>query len=188
MSVRIGVLMENSDLSEGLENAFTSWASESSPPTTCDDAIAKLKKTKFTAQFTDAEDLNYRQAVQRALDAGLKKLTSYPETDTQQKWTDFWAEPDGANLAHLLSSKSTRVGCAIGTCVPQTQEYRTSQTSAKFLFCEMKPAAEENKAPFDKEYYEALTERKTPLTAMTEEDLKAPVQGAAAAAVPSLGS
>ena len=37
-----------------------------------------------------------------------------------------------------------------------------------------------------KEYYEALIARQTLLTAMTEEDLKVPVQGAAAAAVPSL--
>ncbi|CDJ28155.1 uncharacterized protein EMH_0099560 [Eimeria mitis] len=108
MSVRIGVLTEDSTLADGLKAAFTA-AEEPLIAASCDEAIAKLKEKKFTALFTSAEDRNYRQAVQKALDAGLGK-----------------------------------------------------------------------------EYYEALIERKTPLTAMTEEDLKAPVQGAAAAAVPSL--
>ncbi|CDJ34024.1 SAG family member [Eimeria mitis] len=147
--------------------------------------ICTQKEKKFTALFTNAEDRNYRQAVQKALDAGLGELKSYPETETEEKWTEFWAKPDGANLAHLLSSNSTKVGCAIGTCAAAAQVYRTSQ-SATFLFCQMEPAAVKDKAPFDKEYYEALKERKTQLTAMTDEDLKAPVQGAAAAAVPSL--
>ncbi|CDJ32330.1 SAG family member [Eimeria mitis] len=165
MSVRIGVLTENSDLAEGLKTT--------SPPT---------KKTKFVAQLPESEDQKYRQAVQNALQAGLDVLTSYPENDV---WTTFWEDPAGANLARLLWSKSTKVGCGVGTCTGG-EEARTPEQTVTFLVCQMEPAAEANTAPFDKEYYEALKERKTSLTEMTDEDLKAPVQGGAAAAVPSL--
>ncbi|CDJ32253.1 SAG family member [Eimeria mitis] len=109
-----------------------------------------------------------------------RNMKSYPDN-----WQEFWTIPEGANLASLLWSNSTKVGCAVGICTEGTQENRNITESA-YLFCQMDPPAEENKAPFDKEYYEALKERKTLLTAMTEEDLKAPVQGAAVAAVPSL--
>ncbi|CDJ32329.1 SAG family member [Eimeria mitis] len=146
MSVRIGVLTEDSDLAEGLNAKLPATASDSSPAETCDKSIETLKKTKFVAQFTDAQDLNYRQAVQKALDAGLGHMESYP--DTEQKWTDFWKQADGANLAHLLWTNSTKVGCAVGTCTEGDQN-RTPETSITFLFCEMEPAAVENKAPFD---------------------------------------
>ncbi|CDJ26950.1 SAG family member [Eimeria mitis] len=183
MSVRIGILTENSELAEGLKDAFTP-AAYAAPANTCEGAIAELKKTKFTAKLTESGDQKYRQAVQKALEAGLNELQSYP--DSEEKWREFWENADGANLAHLLWTNSTGVGCAVGTCTQGGDQNRTAGTSIAFLFCEMKPAAVENKAPFDKEYYEALTERKTPLTQMTEEDLKVPVQGGAAAAVPSL--
>ncbi|CDJ29657.1 LOW QUALITY PROTEIN: SAG family member [Eimeria mitis] len=148
LSVRIGVLAEDSDLAKGLETSFPTTSFEP-PADTCENFIKALKKKKFVAQFTDASAENYRQAVQEALTAGLGKLTSYPETDTEEAWTPFWTEPDGANLAHLLWSKSTKVGCAIGTCAPQAEEYRSSPDSATFLVCEMNPAAVEKQAPFE---------------------------------------
>ncbi|CDJ26951.1 SAG family member [Eimeria mitis] len=170
-------------LSFQAEEADNAAAAEPSAEA-CEESIAKVKKTHFFAQLTDAEDQEYRQAVENALKAGLKELQSYPENDGE--WTKFWAKPDGANLAHLLSSNSTKVGCAVGTCTQTSDELRTPETSITYLFCQMDPAAVKDKAPFDKEYYEALKERNTPLTEMTDEDLKAPVQGGAAAAVPSL--
>ncbi|CDJ32892.1 SAG family member [Eimeria mitis] len=146
MSVRIGVLTENSTLVEGLDAKLQATASEPEPAATCDDAIAKFKKTKFVAQLTGADDDNYRQAVQDALTAGLEALPSYPEDGG---WTTFWTKPDGANLAHLLSSNSTKVGCAVGTCTEGAQEYRNSPTTVTFLVCQMDPAAEVDKAPFE---------------------------------------
>ncbi|CDJ26997.1 SAG family member [Eimeria mitis] len=181
LSVRIGVLTENSELVEKIKSALPSAQSDP-PSTTCEEAIAELKKTNFLAQLTETGDQKYRQAVEKVLEAGFNELQSYPEDEGE--WTTFWGKPDFANLARLLSSNSTKVGCAVGTCT-KTEEARTG-TSITFLLCEMDPAAVQNKAPFDKEYYEALKERKTSLTEMTDEDLKAPVQGGAAAAVPSL--
>ncbi|CDJ28154.1 SAG family member [Eimeria mitis] len=184
MSVRINQLTKDDGLIEGLQETLPG-AEALRAVTTCAEAISELKKQKtFVAQFIKDDDKNYRQSVQEALTTGLKQVESYPTTDA--KWQDFWGNVDGANLASLLWSNSTKVGCAVGICTEGTHDTRSTTTKAAFLFCQMSPAAEENKAPFDKEYYEALTERKTLLTAMTEEDLKAPVKGAAAAAVPCL--
>ncbi|CDJ35241.1 SAG family member [Eimeria mitis] len=144
MSVRIGVLTENSELAGDLKTAFTQLPTEPSAGT-CEGSIAEFKKTKFLAQLTDAGDQEYRQAVEKALKAGLDELPSYPENDGE--WQKFWEKPNGANLARLLSSKSTKVGCAVGTCT-KTDEARTG-TSITYLFCQMDPAAEENKAPFE---------------------------------------
>ncbi|CDJ26999.1 SAG family member [Eimeria mitis] len=226
MSVRIGVLTENSDLAEGLKTEtaptkktkFVAQLPESEdqkyreavqnalqagldinthldvygPLHKCENVFDIFrfclnfqKKTKFLAELTGTAEQKYREAVQNALQAGLEALPSYPEDDGG--WTTFWQKPAGANLARLLSSKSTKVGCGVGTCTEGGgEELRTAQKTVTFLVCEMQPAAVANEAPFDKEYYEALKERKTLLTAMTDEDLKAPVQGGAAAAVPSL--
>ncbi|CDJ27000.1 SAG family member [Eimeria mitis] len=146
MSVRIGVLTENSELTDAVKTAFIAAAAEPSAET-CEESIAKVKKTHFFAQLTDAEDQEYRQAVENALKAGLKELQSYPEND--EEWTKFWAKPDGANLARLLSSNSTKVGCAVGTCTQTPDELQTPETSITYLFCQMDPAAVKDKPPFE---------------------------------------
>ncbi|CDJ34025.1 SAG family member [Eimeria mitis] len=183
MSVRISQLTKDDELIESVRGTLAGTDGERTV-TTCADTISELKKQKsFVAQFTKEDDRNYRQSVQEALTTGLKLMESYPTTDDE--WKELWKKPDGVNLASLLWSNSTNIGCAVGICTEGTQGDRTT-TKTAYLFCQMDPAAEENKAPFDKEYYEALTARKTLLTAMTEEDLKTPSNGAAPVAVPSL--
>ncbi|CDJ32254.1 uncharacterized protein EMH_0073690 [Eimeria mitis] len=144
LSVRIGVLTEDSTLADGLKTDSAPAVSEHPDPT-CEQAIGEVKKTKFVAQLTETGDQKYRQAVEKALEDGLAELPSYPENDG---WTTFWAKPAGANLARLLWSKSTKVGCGVGTCTPG-EPARTPEETVTFLVCQMEPAAEANTAPFE---------------------------------------
>ncbi|CDJ28249.1 SAG family member [Eimeria mitis] len=171
MSVRINQLTKDDTLIDSVKETF-GVKDGGRTLTTCAEAISGLRKKKeFVVQFTTAEDRNYRRSVH---------MKSYPDN-----WQEFWTKPEGANLASLLWSNSTNIGCAVGICT-ESADGTPSSTKTAYLFCQMSPEAEQDKAPFDKEYYEALTARQTLLTAMTEEDLKVPVQGGAAAAVPSL--
>ncbi|CDJ45601.1 SAG family member [Eimeria brunetti] len=137
---------------------------------------------------------DYRQLLQASLDEGLEafKPKEYPKTTA--KWQELWTNPDFANLAYLLSSNSTKVGCVIGTCTgeqtlppdPPSEEGETT-VEMELLICDLDPPATKNQAPFDEEYFTGLIERTAKLASMTEDDLKAPTNdGTAAAAVPTI--
>ncbi|CDJ45639.1 SAG family member [Eimeria brunetti] len=154
---------------------------------------AKLKDIfHYTFEYTDnaAENsLNYRELLQKALDAGLKVFT---KTEYQSQWETIWADDAGGSLAHLLGANSTTIGCVIGQCTTKSsaggggRTLTASPTGKAVLFCELKPAADKGKAPFDDEYFKGLVERTAKLTEMAEEDLKAPTNDGIA--VPALST
>ncbi|CDJ45653.1 hypothetical protein EBH_0051120 [Eimeria brunetti] len=136
---------------------------------------------------------DYRQVLQDALKAGLAVFTDnkYPENDTA--WEGIWDNDAGASLGYLLGSNSTQIGCVIGKCTtvqPNDDEPSSSTetpTEKAVLFCELSPAALEDKAPFDEEYFNGLIARTALLKAMTEDDLKAPAEnGTVGAVVPAI--
>ncbi|CDJ45620.1 SAG family member [Eimeria brunetti] len=154
-----------------------------------DDSCSKLmEKSVFTDIFHHNFDYqptpNYRELLQAALDKGLDvfKAKGY-----QSNWEEIWKNADGGNLAYLLSSNSTTIACVIGQCTKETttqQNKRSSTgdpTGKAVLFCELSPAVDKTKAPFDEEYFNGLIARTDKLASMTEEDLKAPSNDAAAA-------
>ncbi|CDJ45636.1 SAG family member [Eimeria brunetti] len=133
---------------------------------------------------------NYRELLQKALDAGLE---IFKKTKDQNKWEKIWEDEAGASLAYLLGANSTTIGCVIGQCIAAKtaddggQSVPEGATGKAVLFCELNPAAKKNQAPFDDEYFEGLIARTAKLADMTEEDLKAPSNdGTAAAAVPTI--
>ncbi|CDJ45631.1 SAG family member [Eimeria brunetti] len=132
---------------------------------------------------------NYRELLQAALDEGLKVFT---DSQNQNQWETIWQDDDGANLAYLLGANSTAIGCVIGQCTTEKSttpggRSTATPTGKAVLFCELKPAAEKSKAPFDEEYYDGLIARTDKLASMTEEDLKAPSNDATAtAAIPTI--
>ncbi|CDJ49674.1 SAG family member [Eimeria brunetti] len=189
ISVPTKLLKEDESIKEGLKKALGETQNVLTG-NACDSVTVKpdFVKKKFFVQFKSEEDSkDFRKDVQGALDKGvklLKDMKTYP-TDAAQ-WQTFWGNPDGANVANLLWSNSTKVGCAVGVCVEvqASSDVPLLGTNA-YLFCQLNPEAEENKAPFDKKYYDALIARTTPLTAMTKDDLPSK-NGATAVAVPSL--
>ena len=62
------------------------------------------------------------------------------------KWSTVWEDEVGANIANLLFSNSTEIGCAIGKFTPVSQ--RTTQNGTMH-FCQMQPPAESGEAPFE---------------------------------------
>ncbi|CDJ45640.1 SAG family member [Eimeria brunetti] len=157
----------------------------------CDELVKQDEvKDIFHYTFDYEEGLDYSKLLQKALDAGLEV---FKETQNQNKWETIWQDGDGANLAYLLGANSTTIGCVIGQCTTKTNQAPSretpdgSTTGKAVLFCELKPAADKGKAPFDDEYFNGLIARTAKLADMTEEDLKAPSNdGTAAAAAPTI--
>ncbi|CDI81232.1 SAG family member [Eimeria acervulina] len=180
LSVHINELEKADDMVKTLKTALGDGTGLTTADT-CDNMTlgASLKLT-FSVKFTQetSKATNYRDMVQTALNKGLGQLPTYPST-----WDAFWSNPDGANLANLLWSQSTKIACAVGVCTDDTP---LSSGKEAILVCQFSPAAQQNAAPFSKEYYDALHARNTPITEMTEADLKESSTGGAAAAVPSL--
>ncbi|CDJ28148.1 uncharacterized protein EMH_0098790 [Eimeria mitis] len=93
---------------------------------------------------------DYRQILQDALDVGLKEF----------KCTEV-VTPEEPEVPVSLQD---------GTGASETPE--GTSTKDAVLFCQLKPAAVKNSAPFDEEYFNGLIERTTELKDMTEDDLK----------------
>ncbi|CDJ34030.1 SAG family member [Eimeria mitis] len=178
---------------ESLVSALEAKVSGDEPPTAedCTALITDKLKEDFHHSFvydTEAKaSPDYRQLLQNALDEGLAvfKNKAYPQTNDE--WQSIWKQDAGANLAYLLGSNSTTIGCVIGRCTQVTTSdnpvelqvgdggsgtQQETLTKDAVLFCQLKPAAEKNSAPFDEEYFNGLIERTTELKDMTEDDLK----------------
>ncbi|CDI74154.1 SAG family member [Eimeria praecox] len=164
---------------------------------TCDAMQIKddLKKMFHVPFDYDSTSVDYRELLQGALDKGLNIFQKkYPQSDAE--WQNIWKQEDGANLSYLLAANSTQIGCAIGRCTtvntpadpqPPEQQPTESPTNHAMLFCQLTPAATENQAPFNEDYFSALITRKAQLNDMTEEDLKVPSNGTStAAALPTI--
>ncbi|CDJ45622.1 hypothetical protein EBH_0016680 [Eimeria brunetti] len=189
LAVHISEVTKNATLVSDLKHKVEQASGE--PLESCDgliDTSNPIGIFNHTSEY--AESPNYRTMLQAALDKGLEvfKAKGY-----QNKWKEIWGDADGANLAYLLGSNSTSMGCVIGTCskvvttTDQRSETPPEVTPEKtVLLCELSPAAEKEKAPFDEEYFNELVARTARLAEMTEEDLKAPSNdGTAAAAIPT---
>ncbi|CDJ45600.1 SAG family member [Eimeria brunetti] len=171
--------------------------SKSGTATTSCEALMEGKekmKSVFHYVLESQDEPDYSQLLQTSLDKGLKVFENkeYPQTDSA--WQQTWQNTDFANLAYLLNSNSTKVGCVIGTCTKEqdaaspgiTREKQTEVVATVFL-CDLDPAATKDKAPFDQEYFTGLIARTAKLTNMTADDLKASTNdGTAAAAVPTV--
>ena len=180
LSVRINEVTKADDMVQTLKTALGNGTGLTSSGTCDNMALGTSLKLTFSVKFTQetSKTPNYRDMVQTALNKGLGQLPTYPSS-----WNAFWANADGANLANLLWSESTKIACAVGVC---TDDSPPPSGKDAILVCQFSPAAQENAAPFSKEYYDVLHARNTPITEMTEADLKESSTGGAAAAVPSL--
>ncbi|CDJ45630.1 SAG family member [Eimeria brunetti] len=147
----------------------------------------------YTFEYNDSASKsspNYRELLQKALEAGLE---IFKNAEYQNNWGKIWNDDAGGSLAYLLGANSTTIGCVIGQCTtekstnPGGRSSTATPTGNAVLFCTLKPAAQKGEAPFDDEYFTGLIARTAKLADMTEEDLKAPTNdGTAAAAVPTL--
>ncbi|CDJ45605.1 SAG family member [Eimeria brunetti] len=157
----------------------------------------KTKKDLFYSDFTGQGEADYRQLLQTSLEKGLKVFEKKEYPKTAEEWQQTWENADFANLAYLLNSNSTTVGCIIGKCTGEETGTpgaagpagRDADTTVEMavLICNLHPAATKDKAPFDEEYFTGLIARTAKLTGMTADDLKAPTNdGTAAAAIPTI--
>ncbi|CDJ45635.1 SAG family member [Eimeria brunetti] len=201
LPVRIGEVEKDSSLVTALTQKVETKTVEKQGSGASEDPCGTLMEANklkdifhytFEYEQTPSQDIpNYRKLLQAALDAGL---TVFKTNGYQDKWDKIWASDAGASLAHLLGSNSTKIGCVIGKCIQVVTQNESrvegpteSPTGKGALFCELNPAAQKNQAPFEEEYFNGLIARTTQLTDMTEDDLKAPANGATvAAAVPTI--
>ncbi|CDJ45626.1 SAG family member [Eimeria brunetti] len=195
LAVHISEVAKDESLVTGLQKKVEPNKDLEQRDVTPEDSCKKVMenaglKDIFHHAFTYKASNNYRELFQEALDAGLKV---FKPKGYQGNWEEIWTDDDGANLAYLLGSNSTKMGCVIGQCIKVETDNTggristEEQTGEDFLFCELSPAAEENKAPFDEEYFKGLITRTAKLAEMTEEDLKASTNdGTAATAVPTI--
>ncbi|CDJ45616.1 SAG family member [Eimeria brunetti] len=152
---------------------------------------------------------NYSDLLQQALDKLLPSPRSLTITFVprhaecfsffgangyQGKWKEIWDNDAGANLAYLLWSNSTKIGCVVGECkevqnLDDNRRFQTETATRKStLFRKLSPEAAKGQPPFDQEYFDGLIARSTKLANLTDEDLEAPSNGtnAAAPAVPTV--
>ncbi|CDJ45628.1 SAG family member [Eimeria brunetti] len=194
LAVHINEVAKDDSLVSGLKEKVEPKNAAKGGAQTVDSCDALIKASNLAGIFNHTseyvESPNYRTLLQAALDAGLGvfKAKGY-----QNKWNEIWEDASGANLAYLLGSNSTSIGCVIGTCnkvvTPEERSPVSPQVSPEktVLFCILNPAAENGKAPFDEEYFNELVARTAKLAEMTEDDLKAPSNdGTAAAAIPTV--
>ncbi|CDI76888.1 SAG family member [Eimeria acervulina] len=143
LSVHINEVTKADDMVQTLKTALGDGTGLTSSDATCDNmALGASLKLTFSVKFTQetSKTTNYREMVQTALNKGLGQLPTYPST-----WNAFWANADGANLANLLWSQSTKIACAVGVC---TDESPLPSGKEAILVCQFSPAAQENAAPF----------------------------------------
>ncbi|CDJ45627.1 SAG family member [Eimeria brunetti] len=190
LPVHISEVAKNEDLVLGLQKKVAPSEDQEEQSGTSSESCQKLMETSglkdiFHHAFPDSESYNYSELFQEALDQGL---AVFKENGYQNKWDKIWKSDAGASLAYLLASNSTMIGCVIGKCIKETTQadsepHSTEEpTGEDVLFCELRPAADKSKAPFDEEYFNGLIARTDKLASMTEDDLKAPSNDATAAA------
>ncbi|CDJ59636.1 SAG family member [Eimeria maxima] len=176
LSVHISPLQKSEDIVTALKAAL-----RANPPT--GDACASMAlptyfdKVAFHARYTKGTTgPNYRELFQTALTQGtdLSQMKPYP-TD----WEEVWNQEAGANLAYLLWSTSTEIGCATATCKEDADEKANA-----VLYCQLVDKPKTNGTPFTEEYYKELMGRKVPLSQMKEDELEVSA-GASSIAAPS---
>ncbi|CDJ45621.1 SAG family member [Eimeria brunetti] len=193
LEVHISEVSKDTNLVPGLQKEVVASASVEQPEGTTESCKKLMEQSGlkgiFHHAFSYKEKNDYRELFQAALDAGI---AVFKEKGYQNKWDEIWASDAGASLAYLLGANSTKIGCVIGECIQvQTQDEgepsSEESTGNAFLFCDLSPAVDKSKAPFDEEYFNVLVARTAKLAEMTEEDLKAPSNdGTAAGAFPTI--
>ncbi|CDJ45610.1 SAG family member [Eimeria brunetti] len=155
------------------------------------EAKAEIKDVFYHVVESEGEP-NYRQLLQASLNEGLEAFTNKEYPKSANEWQQIWAKDTGANLAYLLSSNSTTVGCVLGKCTsvqtsPPGPAGRNSETTVEMtlLICDLDPPATKGQAPFDEDYFTGLIARTAQLEDMTTDDLKTTNDGTSAAAVPA---
>ncbi|CDJ45643.1 SAG family member [Eimeria brunetti] len=205
LPVHISEVAPDSNLVSTVQGKVQACTASKQPSRVTMEACEALMKASdlrdiFYHTFDYTESPDYRELMQAALDEGLKV---FKKQNYGTDWQTIWASEAGANLAYLLGSNSTKIGCVIGECTEEAS--RTLPGAAKrgvaalstdlgeaeakkaVLFCALSPEAQKNTAPFDEEYFTALISRTALLANMTQDDLKVPTNdGIAAAAVPSI--
>ncbi|CDJ45623.1 SAG family member [Eimeria brunetti] len=194
LAVHISEVAKDADLVSGLQKKVAPTAAQGKQSGTSTESCKKVMeesalKDIFHRAFTYKESNNYRELFQKALDAGI---AVFKENGYQNKWEEIWESDDGASLAYLLGSNSTKIGCVVGQCIKvetdttDDSDPTEESTGDDVLFCELSPAAKKNEAPFDEDYFNGLIARTAQIAQMTEEDLQSSSNdGTAAAAVPT---
>ncbi|CDJ45602.1 SAG family member [Eimeria brunetti] len=195
LPVHINDVAADAELASSLKDILGDG--EAQTETTCE-ALIREKEELLSAKHVfyhviDSEgERDYRQMLQASLNAGLEvfKTKEYPKTE--DGWKTVWGNKAGANLAYLLSSNSTTVGCVIGKCTkeagPEGKAGRNGVTTVEMtlLICDLDPPATKDQAPFDEEYFTGLIARTAKLADMTADDLKASNDAIAAAVFPTI--
>ncbi|CDJ45624.1 hypothetical protein EBH_0018900 [Eimeria brunetti] len=155
LPVHIGEIEKDTSLVSGLKEKVAPSAELEQPGRTSEESCKKVMeesglKDIFHHAFPYKASPNYPGLFQEALDAGL---TVFKDKGYQNKWNEIWEIDAGASLAYLLGSNSTKIGCVIGKCIqvqtPDDGSPTESATGDAFLFCQLSPAADKNKAPFE---------------------------------------
>ncbi|CDJ45599.1 SAG family member [Eimeria brunetti] len=185
LPVHINEVAKDDDLVTSLKNTIENKGSDATSCAKFMEGKETLKDV-FHSALSSPDERNYPQLLQTSLDEGLKvfKTKAYPQSDSE--WQKTWEDAEFANLAYLLSSNSTKVGCVIGKCIKETvgptrngEGQAAPEIEMTVLFCDLDPAATKNKAPFDEDYFTGLIARTAKLASMTEDDLKTPSNDAA---------
>ncbi|CDJ32579.1 uncharacterized protein EMH_0076100 [Eimeria mitis] len=149
LPVHISEVTKDDDLVTALTAEVT--PKEQQTAQNCTALITTELKGRFHYSFEHAPEseasFDYRQLLQGALEAGLKVF----------KCTQVVTQ----GSAGLLNEGGEGQGGPTET-----------PTNHAVLFCDLKPAAVKDSAPFDEEYFNGLIERTTQLKDMTKDDLK----------------
>ncbi|CDJ45608.1 SAG family member [Eimeria brunetti] len=192
LPVHINEVTKDEKLVTSLTEIVVGEEGQTANEATCQ-ALWQTKKNVFHHVFQSQEKPDYSQLLQASLEKGLKIFENKEYPKTGEGWTEIWSDEDFANLAHLLSSNSTKVGCVVGKCTKVEAGARGSgkreaelQADSAVLLCDLQPAASNGQAPFDEDYFTGLIARTAKLTDMTADDLKATNDATTAAAVPTI--
>ncbi|CDJ28884.1 uncharacterized protein EMH_0044800 [Eimeria mitis] len=153
---------------------------------TCSTLVTEDLKKVFHVTFEYTESPDYPKLVEDTLKAGLADFEETYPADTEA-WKKVWKKTNAPGVLHLLEATSTKIACVIANCVqsPAVDTYAKSKQETKttaLLFCELSPAATEERPVFSEEYFKELIARKDELSSMTEDDLTS----SANVAVPSI--
>ncbi|CDJ54292.1 hypothetical protein EBH_0045900 [Eimeria brunetti] len=131
-----------------------------------DQDLVDSLKTEVGKQETSGADATCEALIKAS---NFKTMFHHPFEDNDDASPDY----------RQLLQNALDAGLAVFRGTDSTGAGATSKNNA-VLFCELKPAAEKNSAPFDEEYFNGLIGRTAKLAEMTADDLKAPVEESAA--------
>ncbi|CDJ31258.1 uncharacterized protein EMH_0065360 [Eimeria mitis] len=161
LPVHISEVTKDESLVTQLTGEVTKATAEVEPDAEgCTALITAELKERFHYSFEhepQSEDsIDYRQLLQKALDAGLEVFNTaigcvVGRCTTVVTSADADVVKDGEG----------------GSVAP-----KETLTKDAVLFCDLKPAAAKESVPFDEEYFNGLIERTTQLKDMTKDDLK----------------